>query len=342
MTVKRADVNVNRLIFLAVFCVGLTGCSSTEKTEKIEETTLDYLETSYHITDAEVLSIEPTEQYGSIFVVLFERIFAGRTYDVHVKVQDATSTTINGQVNARELVFRNDDYVPAKHEKLIKESETYRNLLKSLEDEGILVEKIEEGIDYELYHQDIRLLNYVLNVNETAFDAKIVVEHLQNLSTHMLENIDTTIEITLQIPLRFYEFDKFTENIVEIKLTHANEKKFIEKLNQQMLHAHLITQVDDNLKKEIKTFHMDVSSSRLVEQVQSNRDSFFQHEITLDALKGFEENDLLTVINLLREKGFDETDVGVYFANGYTDKCKVKQVKILADIARCYDQVYGF
>ena len=333
-------MKLRRLILLAIFCLGLTGCSST--TKEIEETTLDYLENSYHITDAEVLSIEPTKQYGSIFVVLLERIFAGRTYNVEVKVHDATSTIMTGQVNERELVFRNNDYVSTKHEKLTEESDTYLQLLNDLENKGILVEGIAEGIDYELYHQDIRLLSYVLHVNMTAFDGEEVVGHLQDLSTHILENIDTTVDINLQIPLLFYEFDKFTENMVEIELKHANEKEFVEKLNRQMLHVHLITQVDDDLKTEIETMNMELSSSRLIEQHQSNQDNFFHHELSLDALKGYEDNDLLAVINLLRDKGFDETNVGVYFANGYTDTCKVKQVKTLADISRCYGQVYGF
>lgn len=204
------------------------------------------------------------------------------------------------------------------------------------------MDEITEGIDYDLYHQDIRLLSYGLHVKTTTFDGEEVVEHLQDLSTYILENIDTTIEINLQIPLLFYEFDKFTENIVEIELPHANEKKFVEKLNQQMLHAHLITQVNDNLRTEIETLNMEVSSSRLVEQHQSNQDHFFHHELSLNALKGYEENDLLTVINLLREKDFDETYVSVYFANGYTDTCKVKQVKSSQDISRCYGQAYGF
>lgn len=91
-------------------CLVLTGCSSTIK--KIEEVTLNYLEESYHISDAEVISIEPTEpteQYGSIVVVAFERIFVGRTYDVHVKINDSVSTIMKGKVNKRELIFRNDN-----------------------------------------------------------------------------------------------------------------------------------------------------------------------------------------------------------------------------------------
>lgn len=333
-------MKLKKLFLLATFCLILTGCSST--TKEIEKATLDYLEKSYHITDAEVLSIEPTKQFGSAFVVGLERILAGRNYDVNVKVHDSVSTIMKGQVNERELIFRYDDYVPAKHETLKEESDTYHNLLNDIENMGIVVEEVTEGIDFELYHQDIRLLSYVLHAKKTDFDSEEVVQHLHKLSKHILENIDSTIEIKLQVPLVFYSLDEFTEELVEIELTHTNEKKFVEKLNRQMLHAHLTNQVNDNLRKEIEALNMKLASSRLVEKHQSNQDNFFHPELSLDALKGYDHNDLLNIINLLREKGFDETYVDVYFANGYTDKCKVKQVKTLRDISRCYDQVYGF
>lgn len=204
MTLKEG-MKLKRFFLLATICLVFSGCSSSAK--KIEETTLDYLDKSYHITDAEVLSIEPTKYFGPFFVVMLERIFAGRTYDVKVKVHDATSTIMKGQVNERELVFRNDDYVTAKHKKLKEESEPYLNLLEDLENMGVLVEEIAKGIDYELYHQDIRLVSYVLHVKPTAFDGEKVVQHLQNFSKHILENIDSTIEINLQFPLRFYGHD---------------------------------------------------------------------------------------------------------------------------------------
>ena len=331
---------LKRLILLAAICLVLTGCRST--TKKIEEITLDYLEESYHITDAEVLSIEPSDQYGSIVVVILDRIFAGKTYDVRVKVNDSVSTIMEGKVNKRELIFRNDNYVSAKHEKLKEESEIYLHLLKDLENIGILLKDIDEGIDYELYHQDIRLLSYVLDAKTTEFDSEEVVQYLQNLSTHILENIDTTIEINLQLPLLFYEQGEFIEEMNEIKFTHANEKKFVEKLNRQMLHAYLTTQVNENLRTEIEWLNMGLSSSWLAEIYHSKQDNFFQHEISLNALEGYDHNRLLDVINLLREEGFDETYVAVYFSNGYTEKCQVKQVKILEDVSRCYEQVYGF
>lgn len=313
------------------------GCSSIET--KIEKATLEFLEESYNITDAEIESIEPTNEYGAFIVVFLARIFAGKDYNVTVKVNDSVSTIMDGVINNRKLYLRYDNYISAKHETLRKESDTYQKILEELLQMGIAVENVSLGINNELYHDDIRLLTFELEAQHVAFDSKEVVYHLQKLSNHILEEIGTAIEVELMLPVLSYESEEFKEETVQIRLSYDSEEKFVAKLDERLLAANLANQVDGDLQEEIEKFNLKLAASRFDGEYVPDEDEYFQHDLSLLALEGFGEEDILGVMELLKKEGFFETYVHFVFLDGSTDRCQAKEVKTVDDISRCFGKV---
>ena len=330
---------MKRFFPLVILCLVVVGCSSTES--KIEKSTLEYLEEVYNITDAEVENIEREYLFDPVFGAL-ARIFDGKDYRVTVKVNDSVSTTMTGVINNRKLNLRDDNYIQAKHETLRKDSNTYQKVLEELLQMGIVVENVSLGGNYELYHDDIRLLTFELEAQNVASDSKEVVHHLQTLSNYILEEIDTAIEMELILPVLYYSFEEFKEETVQIKLSYEPEEKLIAKLDEGLLAAKLANQVDEVLQEEIEKFNLKLAESRFDRAYVLDEDKNFWHYLSFLALEGFGDEDILGVMELLRKEGFLETYVHFIFADGSTDGCQAQEVETTDDISRCFGTVKQF
>lgn len=328
---------MKRFFPLVILCLVVVGCSSTES--KIEKSTLEYLEEVYNITDAEVEEIEREYWFDPVFGAL-ARIFDGKDYRVTVKVNDSVSTTMTGVVNNRKLILRDDNYIQAKHETLRKDSNTYQKVLEELLQMGIAVENVSLGANYELYHDDIRLLTFELEAQNVTSDSKEVVHRLQTLSNYILEEIDTAIETELILPVLSFSYnsEEFKEETVQFRLSYEPEEKFIAKLDECLLAANLANQVDEDLQEEIEKFNLILAGSRFDREYVPDENDNFRHDLSLFALEAFGDEDILGVMELLRKEGFFETYVHFIFADGSTDRCQAQEVETTDDISRCFGQ----
>lgn len=303
---------VKRFFTLLFAILFMTGCSSTET--KIEEATAGYLDEGYNTTEVNVISIEKEKVNVPFIVYALDRAFNGKNYDVEIEVGDSISTEMTGWVNNRELALRNNNYILRKDEQLRERSETYQNKLDELLEMGIQVEKATEGHEYKLYNEGIRLINFEIESENETFNGEEIYQLLTDLSEEILENIDTTVELELTLPVKAYRSyeaqgeaeHSITEQEAEIKIPYEEDRKVIDRLNSTLTAAKLNHQFDEDLIEKIQELDLVFVESTLKDRVDQ-ADTEFIHEISFVNSSEIKDETILELMNLLREEGYHKS-----------------------------------
>lgn len=318
----------------------LSACSSQE--DKVLTAAIEHLETTYHLEDIEGVSVEYNPLPIAFIVHALDYLFNGKDYDVVLQVNEPIPIDVEGVVNGRKLEFKNNNYVSSKHETFQKENEAYKQMMEQLEEFGL-----GEMVVCDRYFDGAkRTVHFRLAFENVEISSDQLIHQLNIISEMMLENIDTNISMQLNVNASDLLGDRLRSEWIEIEIAPYDEKEYgnlVKILEDQFAAIQSANRIDQELIDDLEKFRFSIVSSRLNDIDQKKRgkadNDLIRHELKMNVLKGYELENLLAGIQLLQEKGFDQTFLQLSFQEGSTTFCQVGKIRTVEDIEHCYTDI---
>lgn len=328
------------LICIALLILLLVACTSKE--EKVGLAAKEHLEKTYHLKDVEVVSVEYAPPPGAFIVFALDYLFNGKNYEVTLQANDMPIFEVVGTVNARELEFKDNDYVSAKHEKLLEEDETYQSVIEQLGDAGIEIITL-----YDHYFDGSkRVVHFNIDLNQATLPSEELADKLLTMSNMVLENIETTVSLKLSVNEKDIFAGEVREQLTEIEVVPDEKDEhetFIQTLGDQLVAINSVNRLKEVMIEKLKAYYLSVNISRLNHllsfEIENRDNKVVRHELWMNVLAGYELSDLLEGFKFLQEEGFNDTFVMLTFKEGSTDYCQVKELQTIQDIERCYTNI---
>ncbi len=313
-----------RKVIIFSILILLSGCTTAE--QKISNYTEGEIKEEYG-EEVKVISVKEKQAVGSTFVIVLSELF-GKEYDLTFKSVKEPNFTFNGDIHG-DLKDFYEDFLNSKHEYLLKHNEDYMNKNEIVSKNGLSIVTIDG------YSKDgIVMIEIYGYYNGNDVNTEQLVERLYDMASLIVQTPNkVSVAFTLEPKTEYTYFD------IQTNEYSKNNKTELEKLlKEQFTFIQNNQRVNEEINKKLKQLNL-FASSNLKKQMDYSRnqaDLFMEQKITIDVNNEYNKANLLKAFDIFRDAGLDEALVELSFANGYTNSCKVREVKTVDDIDRCY------
>src|SRR5699024_847208 len=324
---------MKKYIFITCFSLFLIACSSTE--EKTGSAVIEYLEDIYHV-DEEIKIISAEKVSTHPFMSTLEIFFNGRDYNVVLEVNESIPVRVEGVVNQRSLEVKDMNYIEAKHEVFQKENQTYQHMMQQLDEFGV-----EDIQIYDEHFSDFtQTIHHHITLDELDMNAEEFVHILEQMSEMLIENRRTNISLKISSQVPIWQYNDLILSTIDVHLpAHSKDEyeDFAQLIDNQISTLSEASLVNENLLKEFeaweKEYNIELISSTISDLERDTSvypiKETVRHELELRVLERYEMEDLLDVIHLLEEKGFNHSYVNIQFTNEMPDFYRIENLNTI-------------
>ncbi|MED4534698.1 hypothetical protein [Metabacillus fastidiosus] len=321
-------------ITILLIVILLAGCVSTE--EEISDYTEEKIKNDYGIA-VKTKSVEEQKGYGSLLVMVFDKLFYNR-YHLIFEVEDDPNFTFEGYLvenNRGDIESFQEDFILDRHTYLLKHSREYQEKNQMLVNNGLTdIHIVGDSVKGEA------IVEFYVYYNGKNANTEEVVNTLYEIASFIVKvPFEISLSMTVEPKYRPHSED------ISIKGYSENERKELENLLAEQLefgrkYKFINEEIDRKLEEEL---NLSILSFLDVGRGSASQEKVFTKQtISLGIYQEYNETNLLKAFDILRAEGLDEISVRLSLPDKQTDyNCKVKEVRNISDFNRCYKKNAG-